>query len=66
MPDESQEVIPTKPTPEDDLTELPRLPGDLITLPEGSCQVLDVDEEVCRHEFNLQASGSYYEGFYTI
>ncbi|KDN42790.1 hypothetical protein RSAG8_06544, partial [Rhizoctonia solani AG-8 WAC10335] len=46
MPGETQEAIPTMAMAEDDLSELPRLPGDLVALPQGSCQVLDADEEV--------------------
>ncbi|CAE6440900.1 unnamed protein product [Rhizoctonia solani] len=61
MPGESQEAIPTQPTAGDDLSKLPRLPGDLVTLPRGSCQVLDADEEVfilySRHFENKDEDG---------
>ncbi|EUC59702.1 methyltransferase, putative [Rhizoctonia solani AG-3 Rhs1AP] len=61
MPDESQEATPTKPMAVDDLSELPWLPGDLITLPRGSCPVLDADEEVfilySRHFENKDEDG---------
>ncbi|CAE7168971.1 unnamed protein product [Rhizoctonia solani] len=61
MPDESQEAIPTQPTAGGDSPELPRLPGDLVVLPRGSCQVLDVDEEVfilySRHFENKDEDG---------
>ncbi|CAE6454813.1 unnamed protein product [Rhizoctonia solani] len=60
MPDEAQEASPTGPN-QDLPSELPRLPGDLVTLPQGSSQVLDADEEVfilySRHFENKDEDG---------
>ncbi|CAE6437181.1 unnamed protein product [Rhizoctonia solani] len=61
MPEEAQEATPTGPTRDDLSSELPRLPGDLVTLPQGSSQVLDADEEVfilySRHFENRDEDG---------
>ncbi|CAE6341931.1 hypothetical protein RSOLAG22IIIB_02754 [Rhizoctonia solani] len=58
---EPQEDILTEPMAGDDLSELPRLPGDLATVPQGSCRVLDSDEEVfilySRHFENKDEDG---------
>ncbi|KAG8714858.1 hypothetical protein FRC11_006774 [Ceratobasidium sp. 423] len=59
MLDEVQEATPTGPTGDD--LSLPRLPGDLVTLPQGSSRVLDADEEVfilySRHFENRDEDG---------
>ncbi|KAH7335274.1 putative methyltransferase-domain-containing protein [Rhizoctonia solani] len=60
MPDEVREDPPTGPS-QDLPSELPRLPGDFVTLPQGSSQVLDADEEVfilySRHFENRDEDG---------